>query len=69
MRVLGLGFKRNSDGHDLLPHSAFICQELCLGGSLRSLVLRQMCNPFKVCDKYWSPLSLVFRPVEMYVIR
>lgn len=48
VRVLGLGFKPDTDGHDDKPESMFICQELCQGGSLRSLVLNQMCKPHTV---------------------
>ena len=48
MRVLGLGFKKNSDARDVVPEAMFICQELCRGGSLKSLVRDQMCAPCKV---------------------
>ena len=50
VRVLGLGFRPGSDGHDATPESMFICQELCTGGSLRSMVIKQMCKPHQVCD-------------------
>ena len=48
VRVYGLGFKQGSDGHDASPEAMFICQELCPGGSLRSLVIKQMYKPTKV---------------------
>ena len=48
VRVLGLGFKKNSDARDVVPEAMFICQELCRGGSLKSLVRDQMCAPCKV---------------------
>ena len=48
MRVLGLGFRPDTDGRNVSPDSLFIVQELCAGGALRDMVSDQMCLPRQV---------------------
>ena len=48
MRVLGLGFRPEEGLDGVDPESLFICEELCTGGSLKDVMLRQAEDTTKV---------------------